>query len=164
MSVWIPEDVHCPQWHKFLDTSLCQGIQMIPLWPGVTRRCVACPHYSCFCLLRLHLQQEFTTQILTVTAVSVWIFSDHSGLLHLLFLKVRWIKEHWPLMCPVDSSLHSVTPRTCKVQLGNVSGHNNVNVLHRCHVDSKSTCWNLIGTLITYHLLLLEIWLMSFYT
>jgi len=36
---------------------------------------------------RLHLRQEFTTQILTVTAVSVWIFSDHSGLLHLPFLK-----------------------------------------------------------------------------
>lgn len=59
-------------------------------------------------LFRLHLQQEFTTLILTVMAVSVWIFSDHSGLLHLLFLKVwKLMKKHFEVFFnvkPVDFS------------------------------------------------------------
>lgn len=54
---------------------------------------------ACFCLRRLHLPQEFTTQILIVMAASVWISSDHSGLLHLPSLKVRHMG------CRVDSQI-----------------------------------------------------------
>lgn len=75
-------DLFFQRWNEMRDRPASAGLR------SVTTVHILNFLFLCVCLRRLHLQREFTTQILIVMAVSVWIFSDHSGLLRSRSLKV----------------------------------------------------------------------------